>query len=668
MPKGRVNRPKLGLEEEEADSGWVWDKYKSSGGGGAPLKSVDGGTVTNLRSVIRGSVDQLAHSSPTRRSGSRTRDYDDDEDSDDGYSNNGDSRRRRRNASNERRNTSSLRSSKHYSDDDEDDDDDYNSRKMSAARSRSRSNDRIDRESHEDKRDRRSRSLSPDPVAVAALMSPKKGLGSALRDMNISQTPLERQAKARKELEYQNALRAQIDEKKRKREEEDRKSEEIKERELEEYLNQYYKGNIPPHVRRSMKKDKKKDLDDDDRRSDGGKRRGNDGYESDTRRRNLSTPDDFDEEEDDRSFRKREKRSPEKSSRNNKSRLIPGLDLDVDSGDLGRPPRSGRRGLDSSRSRGEGWVSQTEYDELSSLCDKLLKQQDDLQRELKSQTKLIKQLQSGKSAARKTLLQLHDDNVSVGSAKNVRARSAIEERRGGGASVGASNLRGRQMPTTTGKERVPRPPSQDKRPSSINAPAQQRDTSRGRPASNGVGFGSRVAKNNLLMKEDPLPRNLSNAGAPKTPRSLGKPSPTKDPRGGNMFRSNSSKYIRDAVKDEEYYVDNNKRGGQNTDQLSGIAKLASMRGGQPIIAVHDDSDHGNGGGIKSALKKSIQTGKSALLKSAELNGNTEFLRIGGEEVDIISGDQLDRLLDKAKKARSSGARLGGPGLYNKVGV
>ena len=40
-------------------------------------------------------------------------------------------------------------------------------------------------------------------------------------------------------------------------------------------------------------------------------------------------------------------------------------------------------------------------------------------------------------------------------------------------------------------------------------------------------------------------------------------------------------------------------------------------------------------------------------RSAELDGNSEYLRIGGEEVDLISGDQLDRLLSKARKGRGA---------------
>ena len=38
-------------------------------------------------------------------------------------------------------------------------------------------------------------------------------------------------------------------------------------------------------------------------------------------------------------------------------------------------------------------------------------------------------------------------------------------------------------------------------------------------------------------------------------------------------------------------------------------------------------------------------------RSAELDGESEYLRIGGEEVDLISGDQLDRLINRARGAR-----------------
>jgi hypothetical protein len=44
---------------------WVWGNHR--GGGGAPLRSIDGGNVSNLRAVLRGSQQIDSSPSPTRK-------------------------------------------------------------------------------------------------------------------------------------------------------------------------------------------------------------------------------------------------------------------------------------------------------------------------------------------------------------------------------------------------------------------------------------------------------------------------------------------------------------------------------------------------------------------------------------------------------------------------
>jgi len=79
------------------------------------------------------------------------------------------------------------------------------------------------------------------------------------------------------------------------------------------------------------------------------------------------------------------------------------------------------------------------------------------------------------------------------------------------------------------------------------------------------------------------------------------------------------------------------RGGGGFQALAGKAK-----GGGMMVSYEDDLGggaprNGGGGGVNR--------------RSTELDGESEYLRIGGEEVDLISGDQLDRLLTRARGTR-----------------
>merc|ERR1711968_158020 len=69
----------------------------------------------------------------------------------------------------------------------------------------------------------------------------------------------------------------------------------------------------------------------------------------------------------------------------------------------------------------------------------------------------------------------------------------------------------------------------------------------------------------------------------------------------------------------------------------GFHKLAAQaRSGPKVVTYEEDL----GGSDRSRGRTSV-----------ELSGDSEYLRIGGEEVDLISGDQLDRLLVTARNAR-----------------
>jgi hypothetical protein len=61
--------------EEEPQEEWIWGNHR--GGGGAPLKTVDGSNATNLRAVLRGS--QQIDVSPKKYAQNTSYSEDDDE-------------------------------------------------------------------------------------------------------------------------------------------------------------------------------------------------------------------------------------------------------------------------------------------------------------------------------------------------------------------------------------------------------------------------------------------------------------------------------------------------------------------------------------------------------------------------------------------------------------
>ena len=88
------------------------------------------------------------------------------------------------------------------------------------------------------------------------LISPKRGFGSSLRELRNGESISDRTVKAQKELVYQHELLSQIKEKERLKLSEEKIKDETKLRELDEYLNTYYKGrdNVPSHMRKYMRK------------------------------------------------------------------------------------------------------------------------------------------------------------------------------------------------------------------------------------------------------------------------------------------------------------------------------------------------------------------------------------------------------------------------------
>ena len=76
---------------------------------------------------------------------------------------------------------------------------------------------------------------------------------------------------------------------------------------------------------------------------------------------------------------------------------------------------------------------------------------------------------------------------------------------------------------------------------------------------------------------------------------------------------------------------------------------ANARSGGPIVVSYEDD-------IGGSSDRGRRDNSRGTAQSLELNGESEYLKIKGEDVDLISGDQLDRLLVKARSNRRGGDR------------
>jgi len=419
MPRGGIR-----ASTPPTDDGWIWGNTR--GGGGAPLKDPTGQTVADLRAVVRGEKEvDYSPASPTRRSGYGEDEYGSssggksssfrggrasvNEDYDDPYGVD-EAPPPRRKGGGGRKSVAYADEVQQYDDVDrrrsgakkvayyDDEPDNYRVGRGGgtgkAAPSALKKNDlesyesdlggggggrgkaRRDRERDRDRDREKERERSPiDNVPDSSSGSPKKYM-SSLRLMYTSALPSELSAKARKEQEYQNQLREQIEEKKRKKEDEERKGDELKKKELEEYLRVHYKGKIPDYVIQKLPSYNKHGGSGGDRSFD----RSNDESIYNVGRKASAANDDGADFGDD-DYPPPQPRKPARGGRRAVVDDDQELSLDIDDHDMSAA---------SLKRRKDKWVSQTEYDELSALCDRLLVQQDTLQSELREQAKLLK--------------------------------------------------------------------------------------------------------------------------------------------------------------------------------------------------------------------------------------------------------------------------------------
>lgn len=104
-----------------------------------------------------------------------------------------------------------------------------------------------------------------------------------------------------------------------------------------------------------------------------------------------------------------------------------------------------------------------------------------------------------------------------------------------------------------------------------------------------------------------------------------------------------------------------KRSNGGGGGFAALGAKALVKGGPVVVSYNDDDDNYTQDPPKRG-KTNFRTketgrgfsgyGQEDSTKSMELRGKSEYLRIGGGEVDVISGDQLDRLLVQAKAVRS----------------
>jgi hypothetical protein len=675
---------------EEADQGWIWGS--SRGGGGAPLKNKDGTPLTNLKLVINGAV-EADHSTPDRSfgSGSKTsrRGYNDDDnydyddrdrrgsrgggggrggyrEDDDYYGGRGGDRRRddgydkydNRNDNDNSFRGSGGRKKIAFRDEYDDehnraprsggggrggrggrDDDRFNDRdSYGGGRGNNRSRTLPDYHQHQ----KRSGGRGPDHIpGLSPQGSPKKFMGS-IKEMNSSQDPNEVAAKKKKETDYQRQLRIQIEEKQYKKDLDAHKDATLKQKELEEYLAVHYKGQIPPHVTQKVRKTKKELMDKEADLEYRKRKIENGGDDEGIAPPNKSFSHDdspprrggggggrkpmFDDFSDDDDFGNRNRgHGPRGGTRddpndyNNAPRGLPmnrsgrgHYDDEEDFGSGGGPPMGPRGGHPSDRhqdgggSGGKKWVSQTEYDELSALCDNLLQKQDELESKLEKKGAPV----AGVAAKKRPLVK------GVGPDGRVQPRAKSQQQlhreKPQQAAFGSSRPKSNQSVGRTASAKaapVPKVAFGRKIVESSQATNAQKKT---------IKTGG-VATGRMLMNA------RGGGGGGNHDDDYG--SPPLAPRGGGVRNSPAP------------------RGGGG----GGFRALQANNG--PVIVNYDD-DLGGSNNTRNSGGRGRRGGDNAR-RSAELDGNSEYLRIGGEEVDLISGDQLDRLLSKARKGRGA---------------
>ncbi len=661
----------------ELDDGWIWGS--SRGGGGAPLKDRSGKAITNLKLVIQGDVepDHSPSHSPNKdpfalqgtgggrggRGGGGGMDFDEYDDEPRGQYRRSNGRTPRGGYDDDyndmpRNNRGEKPRRLRFQDDggDDNEQDIYGSggnRRGGRRNAPRRNNDYDDyhepRTSRRNSMNRSSPNRHTSPIDRGSPNGQGKPVGQAIREMYKSELPEHREMRTKKELSYQNELKAQIEEKQRKKDMEQLKLDQLKQKELEEYLTVHYKGSVPSHVSSKVRKQRQElqdrekklnrlsDYDDNDfgssfTSSSGGGDKGKSLVLDDVvgsgggrgARPGRRVPRDYSPEDDrDRAFDDPPIAPRRSSARSPGIRRAPRDDEDDDAS----MPSSAR-----DKNFHKKWVPQSEYDELSALCDNLLRQQDELQSELVNVKHAKGGARGGPAAARRGVTNTNN-NPRARSQQQLHREQARPKQNGPGT-FGSSRTRSSQStrsnPTTSARE--------------------TRENNRGGSAASTVKKGGgKVAFGRAIVPSAPSKRQelASKGGGVAKVRggeSVGARGAQASRKVPPLFKGsgrNVPKAGRRPMDDDDYDVPPaGPRGGGGFQRLAQKTKVK----GEPVIVSYDDEGREPPPGPR---------GGSRGRASVELNGESEYLKIGGEEVDIISGDQLDRLLVQARGARAA---------------
>lgn len=417
-------------------------------------------------------------------------------------------------------------------------------------------------------------------------------------------------------MEYQNALRDQIEEKKRQKELEKGRDEETKRREYQEYMNAAHSGKGGNQAYKPQRdgpsSEKAARLAEVEDYSHGGKGR-----------RPRPRDEEPDHHHQDRtSGRDREPRAHAGGRRGEEDR-----------GD-GYPPRGkqqqGYDSEDEGRGRGQGqarrgakdadnkrFVSPEEYDELSSLCDRLMQQQEELQDELQQQASLIKELQRGAPAVKGQVNGNGRPPVIPPKLNDkMRSKSVQQARPTGGAAAAPprrdpslANQRPSSMHQLSNAGAKNAPPAAMKNVPDIRRPPK-------------VAFGGPAvdkARDQLPKKKGAVPGLALN----------GEKAMQKVPTGG--VGGGNSKAAGGA------------RGGGEPG-TGGFQKLQQRVGkvsGPTIVSYDDENDNGGGGGGGSG--------------GLELRGQSRYVAVSDDDYAYPGGalqsDQLDKLLNNNRRGK-----------------
>lgn len=330
--------------------------------------------------------------------------------------------------------------------------------------------------------------------------------------------------------------------------------------------------------------------------------------------------------------------------RKNRQHMHNDGDSDYDSGD-GR----GGRDRDERDDRGQhrrrnkdGYVSQREYDDLSALCERLLEQQDSLSSEIKHQAEIIGSL-SGKKDKSKNPNRLKL-NTKAERSQSVQSRVTADKRRKNDYDYGNNRpLSTSEMEVPSGPSKGPRRrPQNEEKPvvkekpnlrakavASVKRPRMPVVSSRGEKKV--VAFGGRAPVLEKVKPEKAVDKSVMKSGL-----KLAKRNPSS--RRNQEFDNYDQGLMKRQVQKE---ISSPQGGGGG-----GFAELARNSRKGPVVVTYEDDAKPNHSPVQQKLSNLKNRNAN---QNLELRGSSHHLAVEG---DVIRGDELDSLLNKARNIRN----------------